>query len=340
MTSPAAETILATPVTAASSVFPGDQDAIKQQFRTLAALWHPDHCSDPHASDVLAHLVALRDHLLHRGLPRTHTEKTIITQTRTLRISPLSIRQTDQAEIILGQSTFAQLFHADFQDLAAWEARAIGQFRYADLAMQVQMQPFLPQIEMDEPTQDGGRLIVSKRSGEDILLCDMLEKTGPLPAVHAAWVGSGLLNIAAWLTWSRICHGAIAPDTILIDPTTHSVRLMAGWCFSTPFGRRPQILPSRTLDLLPALASAGEVVDASVDLHLIRQTLREVLGDPAGSRLSSGLVPQPLADWINLPPVGDGIADYIAWQRVLRAAWGQPRFIPLDLDSDHIYGRA
>ncbi len=122
MTSPAAETILATPVTAASSVFPGDQDAIKQQFRTLAALWHPDHCSDPRATDVLAHLVALRDHLLHRGLPEHTRKKTIITQTRTLRISPLSIRQTDQAEIILGQSTFAQLFYADFQDLAAWES--------------------------------------------------------------------------------------------------------------------------------------------------------------------------------------------------------------------------
>ncbi len=162
MTSPAAETILATPVTAASSVFPGDQDAIKQQFRTLAALWHPDHCSDPRDGCSRPSRCPARSSAASR-FTRTHTEKTIITQTRTLRISPLSIRQTDQAEIILGQSTFAQLFYADFQDLAAWEARAIGQFRYADLAMQMQMQPFLPQIEMDEPTQDGGRLIVSKR---------------------------------------------------------------------------------------------------------------------------------------------------------------------------------
>lgn len=333
-----AETILSTPVTAASSVFPGDQDQIKHEFRRLAALWHPDHCSDAKASDVLSHLVSLKNHLLHRSPMKASVEKIITTEKRVLRIRPLSVRQTDQAEIILGQTTFAQLFSGQERDLADWEAGAIGRFRYADSDMQAQMQRFLPQIQMDERTEDGGRLLVCNRGGDDILLSDLLAKFGPLPAVHAAWLGSGLLNIAAWLEWSGICHGDIGPDAIVIDPTTHSVRLMGGWCFSCPFGKRPEVLPYRTLNILPRLASSGEVVDAYVDLHLIRQTLREALGDPAGSRLQSGLVPEPIAHWINLPPEGPAIADYTIWQRQLRRAWGPSRFITLDIDADHIYG--
>lgn len=333
-----AETILSTPVTAASTLFPGNHDQVAQEFRRLAALWHPDHCPDPRASEVLSHLVVLRNHILHRGQTKAILEKMITTEKRVLRIQPLSIRQTDQAEIILGDTTFSQLFSPQERDLADWEARAIESFHYADPAMQTQMQQFLPTIQIDEHTKDGGRLIVCHRGKNEILLSDLLIKYGPLPDVHAAWLGSGLLNIAAWLEWSGVCHGDIGPDAILIDPATHSVRLMGGWCFSCPFGRRPEVLPSRTLDILPSLESGGETVDPFVDLHLIRQTLREALGDPAGSRLRSGLIPEPIADWINLPPNGPAFADYTAWQRQLQRAWGPSRFVCFDLDADHVYG--
>ncbi len=125
------------------------------------------------------------------------------------------------------------------------------------------------------------------------------------PALACCACGMGWFGPAeycAWLTWSRICHAAIAPDTILIDPTTHSVRLMAGWCFSTPIWPQAANFAEPDAGSPPHFGLTGEVVDASVDLHLIRQTLREVLGIRQVAAFHPVLVPQPLADWSTCRP--------------------------------------
>lgn len=332
-----ADQILALTPADRGRLFPKPAEAAKRAFRRLAAAWHPDVCADPRAADVFTHLVRLRD----AGAPgavRSAPSRTLRTRDgRALGLSPLSALPVDTGELLVGRHSLTWVFGADTADLAEAEAAMISGFRFADERMRGQMAPFLPTLDRRIPLEDGGEALVMKRHPDEVLLSDLIRMRGAVPAEHAAWIGSGLLNIACWLGWAELVHGAIAPETVLVSPETHTVRLMGGWGFATRSGSRPTALPSRTLSLSPRLSVKGEVAEPSLDLELIRRTIREVFADPTGAALLRGGAPEPIARWLVMPPARTAREDYADWLGVLGKVWGRRRFIKWDLRPDAIY---
>jgi hypothetical protein len=343
MTTISAEDILAARPSDAGKILGSDPKAARKAFHRLASTWHPDVCKDPRSSDVFARLVMLRDAIstkaartsgkAPKGSP-SHVLKT--TDGKTVGMRPLAVSRGDTGEILVGGGTITFLHDADMVDLGRAELDAIDRFRFADDRMRREMTRFLPEVVRRIDLADGRLAVAMKRGPDDILLSDLLAR-GPLEPIHAAWLCSGLLNIAAWLTWSDICHGAIDPRHILISPAKHEVRLIGGWGFSTTVGARPQALPERTLNVVPRILEAGEKASPQLDLEMIRRTVREALGDPSGARLHEGSLPRPLVDWLTFPPAKDGIADYTAWNRALDASW-ERRFVELDVSPEDVYG--
>ncbi|MCW3782482.1 J domain-containing protein [Defluviimonas salinarum] len=338
-----ARDILGTTPAAAATLFPGSVREIRRAFHRLAAAWHPDICAEPEATRVMAHLVTLRDRALAvsgaAGQPRRGPAgRTLRTADgHDLAIAPRASRTADHGEILVGSRTIATVYPADLVDLAAREVAAIAGFRFADPGMEAQMRPFLPRLLRETALESGGRLTILERNPEEILLADLLAHAGAMPPVHAAWLCSGLMNIAAWLGWHGQVHGAIGPETVLVNPKTHSVRLAGGWCFAVPMGTRPDLLPARSLDALPRLAVAGTGTDARTDAELVRLTVREALGDAAGSQLHDGTVPAPIAAWLSFPPAGDAMRDYAGWQKALVEAWGPRRFVEYAVTAEDVY---
>jgi hypothetical protein len=319
-------------------LFPGPAEEVRRAFKRLATRWHPDVCADPRATEVFAHLVRLRDAALGPKRPVTSITRTLHTRDgRALGLSPLSLVPLDTGELLVGRRSLTWVYRADVSDLAETEARTISGFRFADDKMRAQMSPFLPTLDKRIALTDGGEALVMARHADEVLLADMLRVKGAVPAEHAAWIGSGLLNIACWLGWAGLVHGAISPETVLISPETHTVRLMGGWGFSTSTGARPSALPGRTLALAPRLSVKGEVVDARLDLELIRRTLREALGDPSGASLLRGGAPEPIGRWLVMPPSRSAREDYTDWLSVLERVWGKRRFVRWDLTPETVY---
>ena len=332
-----ADTILATPPHKAADLLPGVKD-LRRALVKLAARWHPDRCPDPRAADVFAHVLSMRDRAAggsKASIPAGVGFRT--SEGRRFRLSPLSRRAVDQGEVMLCPNSLMTRFDAGCMDLAEAELAAPDRFRFADEKMRNQMAPFVPRIIKKLDLDDGGAMVVAQRDPEEILLSDLLDRSGPMPPVHAAWLCSGLMNIAAWLGYCGLVHGAIAPDTLLVDPAKHSVRLAAGWAFANPAGARPTALPGRTLDLLPRLAIKGETVDGRTDLELVRQTVREALGDPRGSAGPISALPAPISGWLSLPPAASAAEDYAAWQRALEAGWGKRRFVDYPVRAADVY---
>lgn len=332
-----ADRILATPPHKAAELLPDAKD-LRRALVKLAARWHPDSCADPRASDVFAHILSMRDHARGGSKPTTAAGVGFRTaEGRGFRLSPLSRTPVDQGEVLLCQNSLMTRFEAGCIDLAEAELAAAARFRFADDKMRSQMAPFIPKIIKKLDLDDGGAIVAARRDPEEILLSDMLNRSGPMPPVHAAWLCSGLMNIAAWLGYCELVHGAIGPETILVDPAKHSVRLAAGWGFASPAGTRPAALPGRTLDLLPRLAIKGEAVDSRTDLELVRQTVREALGDPRGSAGPISALPAPISGWLSLPPAASAAEDYAAWQRALEAGWGKRRFVDYPVRAADVY---
>lgn len=321
----------------ASKIFIGNEKADRKSFRTLAARWHPDHCRDPKAGEVFAKLVSLRD--AARGASRQPVAQEIFTTKEGKRqaMRYLSRHETDIGLLLMSRISIGQIFEADLADIAEAELRTLTGFKFADAKMEAQMRIFLPRHKSRIDLVGGKVLITHERAPGDVLLADLIAEDGPMPPEHAAWLCSGLMNIAAWLTWAGKVHGAIGPDTVTVDPKTHSVRLVAGWGFATDVGIRPAMLPNRSLQIAPQMAVKGQVADPSLDLELIRRTVCEVLGAASLSGLSGLGLPEPVRNWLMLPPGKDGIIDYANWQKALTDGWGARRFAKYTGDGVGIY---
>jgi hypothetical protein len=340
-----AQAILDTKPHEARSLFSKSPADIAKALSKLAACWHPDTCADPGATDVFTHILSMRDYAkgksdLGAGTAGPGAASGVIFETqdgRRIRVRPMSIHSVDQGEILVSAHSLTTVYAPGFADLAEREMNVGADFKFADDKMKAQMAPSMPEFVRSEPLADGRILVIVRRGESEILLSDLLAATGSMPDVHAAWLCSGLLNIAAWLEYSGLVHGAISPETVLIDPGKHSVRLAAGWGFATKSGARPVALPGRTLDVMPRLALAGQSVDSGCDLELIRQTVREAIGDPRGTNGAVFKLPSAVATWLNMSPPSRAVEDYAAWHKSLEAGWGKRRFVDYPVRSDRVY---
>ncbi len=307
----------------------------EKEISALIKVWHPDICDHTKSTDVFRHLLSLRRSL--RG-PDTARQRILMTDDgRRLGVSPLSTLQADQGEIIVNRNTLATIFPPTFHRLALQEVEAIESFTFANADMERQMASTLPKLLRVETLTDGSTVVIVKKGPQDILLADLLRARGQMPDVHAAWLCSGLMNTAAWLSYAGIMHGAISAEHILINPKRHTVRLVAGWGFATRIGTRPAALPGRTLNLAPRLSRRDEMADTIVDRELVRQIMRDALGDPHGTNGGVSSLPALIAAWINLPPAEDAVADYAGWQKALESDWGPRCFVKYPVAAKDIY---
>jgi hypothetical protein len=320
-----------------------DAKAIRKAFHRLAAIWHPDVCSDPRSGEVFTRLVELRE-MAEKRVPiragrrqRTAPPREFETMDgHRIGMRPLSTARGATGEILVCEHSVTFLHDADWADFADREEQAISGFCFPSDRVRKDMERFLPKIVKRMDLKDGRSALSVARDNDDILLSDLIAK-GPLEPVHAAWVCSSLMNIASWLYWSDACHGAIEPRHILISPAGHSVKLVGGWGSATQLGERPEALPERTLSILPRLALSGEVTSPKDDLELIRRTVCEALGDPSGTRLHEIGMPQSLINWLTFPPAEHAVADYAAWEKVRDTAW-ERRFVALEVSPADVYG--
>jgi len=321
-----AETILSMTPIQARQLFPGDADAIARRFRELALAWHPDRNGSPDATRVFAHITTLhaaatKKPVIEERIFETIRGKQFRMRWRRRHIGPLG-------EVLVGDSFIAHIVPADLDDLSL--RAAAFRPRFADDAMRREMARFLPRIETVLETAEGWVFIEHKGS-DQALLAD-LATLAPLHPRHAAWIATRMVNLACWLQWSGVAHGAIGPETLLVSPFKHSVSLTGPFLCAGGFGAAPSVLPERTLDVAPGYAASGARLDERLDPELVRLTLRELLGDPAGTRLAADPdFPKPFAAWL-LTPAASARADFVAWERAREASFGRQRFMRWNVD--------
>lgn len=328
MTDMTANDILALKPAQARTLFPGDAAAIALRFKTLAKRWHPDVRvgADP---SVFAHIVMLHEVAKRPVGSAPGSASRIFRSTggRSYRFAFGSRHVTDFGEVLVGAGHIVHVVPRELADLAVRaDAFSPG---FANDAMRAEMERFLPRRSMTFETADA-HVFVETKTPDQILLRDLMA-LAPFDPRHAAWMATRMVNLACWLEWSGIAHGAIGPDTLLVSPEFHSVALTGPFLTATTFGRTPAVLPERTISVLPRTASG--VADARVDPELVRLTLRECLGDPAGTRIAADAdFPKPFANWLLMPAGKGALADFSVWENARDASFGARRFIHWEVD--------
>jgi hypothetical protein len=325
----------------ATILFPGNEREIKKRFHSLAMTWHPDRSSDPKSEDVLQKLVELKEIALKGGVKAPTLETLLKTADgKTFRLKFLKESITESGRTFIGAKTVSFLHGADLSDIGRAEKARVENLKFANDAMRKQMEILLPRASKSDALEDGGHLTVMKRPGGSILLKDLIDHHGgQIPVKHVAWIVSGMMNIVCYMEWAGFVHGAIGPETLMIQPERHSVHLLGGWGFATRIGERPTALPGRTTEVYPRIAVKGQMATPEIDTTLVRSVALDCLGKTHGGQLlTEGTVPKPFANWISLSPASRAMADYEAWMTALVESFGPRRFEKMSCTAAEIYG--
>ena len=133
-----------------------------------------------------------------------------------------------------------------------------------------------------------------------VLLEDLLDHFGgAIDARHVGWIVNRLHNLACYFDYAGIVHHDIGPRTFFVSPRFHSGLLLGGWWYARLQGESIRALPDRTLRIAPPDVIRSRRADKRVDLELIRQTGRELLGAARGMGANGdGKIPPAMARWI------------------------------------------
>jgi hypothetical protein len=338
--------ILAIGASEAAKLFPGNDKQVRRRYVELVRAWHPDTNHDPQAGRVFAHLHHLHD--IVTGKARPHAAAGAPIERRWKRkdggetvVRAKAIHQRATGDVIVTAKTVAYEAVAGYEDIANAEAARVDSFRFADDGMRKGIEKFLPKLERRIDAV-GVSVNVFSRPGDTVLLADLARHMGGrIPPAHVAWIVSSLLNMANYLNWLGLSHGAISPDHVLVCPAMHSIVLVGGWGYATPFGKRPSALPAETLSLVPRLAVPGETVGPALDLTLVRAVAKELLGSSAGGGLAMMKdVPDALRTWLTMPPAATALEDYRSWEECLTKSFGPRKFVRMEVNPADVYTAA
>ncbi len=343
------ERLLAISENAPEKLFSGDLETAKSEFHALSRRWHPDHNKDFEATAVFQRITELyrkAQELIKakrwRGagvleLPFAGSSGAAASISR--RITYFKRVEFELGAMYLGATEIAFAVERQYADLFENAKKQIARFRFADDSMRKEMKRYLP-FKPEYFTTAEHLIMILPKTADLILLEDLLEYLGgAVDSRHVAWIGNRLHNLACYLEYAGIVHQDISPRSILVSPEFHSAALLGGWWYARLKGEKINALPNRTIAFAPPDVLRKKLADKRVDLELIRQTGRELLGIGVNLRVKTNeKIPSATARWFNGATSGSAVTDYELWRNVLEMDFGAPRFVRLAVEPGAIYG--
>lgn len=340
-----AEEWLRIPVTEPERAFSNDRAECESERHLLLKKWHPDVSKDPKATEVFQQIGLLFKAAIKKLENGTWTLPDQITFTdrydRKFNMKYRRAHDFELGKMFVGETNLLFAVDSKYDQLYANGVLLMQGFKYASPDMQKEMERFLPKCKTLIQGISHEYVVVGKTT-DVVLLRDLFtHHNGKLPAKHVAWIVSSMLNIVCYLDWAELSHNAISMDTFFVSPEHHGGLLLGGWWYATAFGSKLTQVPNRTAELMSSMQRHSRLADRTLDQDLVRATARELLGDPAGTRLRSDPeVPIALADWLLTSASEKPVKDYSIWlNKVLPAAFGKRRFQKLDVTPTDIYDK-
>lgn len=335
-----ADDLLAIPKDEPERLFTGAV-SMKDEFRQLAKLWHPDqNRTDPRAPLVFSHLTLLHEaaeEKLRRGI-WAPPGQLLVTDVdgKYWRLNYYKRRAFELGDLYYGRKALGFLLGPGQADRVRAAAAAIRGNSFSNDAMRAEMEKYLPSAPTVVAVNDGRTLVVMPKT-PDVYLLDDVRKAlgGTIDPKHVAWILSSLFNIACYLEYVGTVHNAFLSDAIFVSPEHHSALLLGGWWYAAKSGAPITHLPTAVYRLAPSTVLRGKRADHQVDRISIRAIGRELLGDATGMSLK-GRVPDPMLTFLRSPPLDSAVKDYGAWRVALESSFGPRRFVELVLPESAI----
>lgn len=326
-------------------------EALKQRYRALLLIAHPDH--NPGCVDVAnAACQSLQKWYLSA---QRQIEAQVYGHAPRICISSQGREYIGYAAPIDGE--LCDLFPAEEgdsyvllktarkqhdNDLLQAEARTLHRIdqELAGQRVRAHFPTLLEHVLISDASGMRRQVNVLCREEGTVSLTDVLHAypLGIHPA-DAAWMFKRMLAAIATTHSLGLVHGAVIPSHMLIRPDDHN-GILVGWCASVPIGTPLKLRsPLYARDYPPEVA-ARQAATPSTDIYLAASTMLRLLGgDPHRPSLPAS-VPHPIANMLRaclIPAPQRRPAD--AWQlfedfdQILGELYGPPRFRPFSMPA-------
>lgn len=323
----------------AFELFPSEKDA-QATHRALAKKWHPDRHTGQaqvEANAVLSHINA------QLAKARESWAKGETADVLNIRMSDgsaktfeyIAVKPTELGEVYVCPRHIIYACERQYDDLVKRALLTSKEFKFPSTELEQKVRKHLPRNIHAIGNKDRSYTILA-RDGDYVRAVDLLDH-GPIAPEHVAWILSRAYNLASWMTYSRLTHLDISPESFFIELETHRGALYGGWFYSG-YGEGPSLVkpiaaPARTSHLAKAAGTRAH-------MSMIRLMGRRLLGASSFGALKARKdVPEPMKRFLLTAGTDNAFKEEAEWKEVLRKSFGPPKFVKHSLSAAEIYKR-
>jgi hypothetical protein len=319
-----------------SELFSMELSTLEYQLKKLRSTWHPDkHPTEPLAKDVFHKITELYEQAFKMLSGKIDDNELVIECRNVKRYFKYALSESTEfgmqyhgnGSLVLQFAKQNGLLASNYmKNLSILEKAVNSSKRVGESFSAV-----LPDV-VERVSSDDFVTVLSLKLPQNVVPLSMMLKhyKGKVPAVHAAWMTSRMLNQACLYHYAGIVNNTFSLQSFFVNPETHEGFDYGGLMYGCPDGGKLVALTRRSFGLYPGDALAKKQGSSRIDSILIRNTLSMLLGDPTGVGLSlqnNVEIPEVLRKWVRETAPADVFQDFKDWeQRVLPAAFGPRKF--------------
>lgn len=168
--------------------------------------------------------------------------------------------------------------------------------------------------------------VVSDRVGFVTLADVIAAYPNGIHLADAAWMFNRLIAALAAAHQSGIVHGAVTPDHILIEPSTHN-GILIDWCYSAQAGQRIRAVAPKWKTMYPPEIADKPVATFGFDLYMATDILTSLVGGIAQIHQHRRLVGLIRACHLGKGArIQDAYEVFNDFKELLQDAFGKPKF--------------
>ena len=300
----------------------GNEASIKQQYRRLASLHHPDKGGTDRDFQKLNTLYEAALRLVNNvvsGLTVWDNGKMLRHCSGSLEVLSYSskIDYPYGCGYVSSDSVVYRFEDAEFKDLALDAMRGLPAVKWP---------ASIPANILPYGSASSFGLSVQKTLDAEPLR--PVIKKGVLP-VHAAWMTSRLMNMLCMLDHAGIMHGGLSLDNLFVDTSNHSLFLVGGWWYARKAGKKLVVLPAEAMNKLPASMLTDKIAETRLNNILVQQMAIELFGGKSLAHLRTLKdVPKQVVEFLASSLVGmPAQVAYSTWEKTLVAGFGPRKFV-------------
>lgn len=333
---------------------PHDVAGLKQRYRDLAIIAHPDH----NAQQVAAATAAFQ-RLQHwfavasaKVAQRTYgrSPQLIVNTKRAQYVSCTPPLHGDLSDLYAAEASGNHVLvkvarSARNNDLLQTEAHALGWLARAldGKKLRAHFPTLIEHFFLDDSV--GMRRygnVLRAEPGTVTLAAVLAAHPAGLDLRDAAWIFNRVLAALGATHDLDLVHGAVVPSHVLIRPEDHN-GILIDWCYSVPSGTPLKAISLLDMAAYPPEVRAKQPVTPATDLYMAAQLLLRLLGGDSATHELPQHVPTPLralvrACLIPAPPrrTSDAWQLFDDFREILATLYGLPVFRPFRMPAPSV----